>query len=176
MIKEAWRYLKKAPQIVNYFAADPVEVWLRLKAKLIEQPEQNRAPCPYTVHDDWERHLHENLGVPWPCKDVSEFWALWPNVIDSIEAKGLHVGVGFFGGFNDGDTELVRAIWCVTRHLRPKIAVETGVARGVTSRFILEAFDRNGSGVESSEAGWCSCSGRHRFELGVPFFRPGDIW
>jgi len=34
----------------------------------------------------------------------------------------------------------------LTRHLRPRNVVETGVAHGVTSRFILEALERNGGG------------------------------
>ena len=46
----------------------------------------------------------------------------------------------------NGDAGLVRAIWCLTRHLKPKKVVETGVAHGVTSRFILEALRRNGEG------------------------------
>ncbi len=41
---------------------------------------------------------------------------------------------------------MVRAIWCLARHLRPIRVVETGVARGLTSRFILEALLRNGNG------------------------------
>src|SRR4029453_1272831 len=40
----------------------------------------------------------------------------------------------------------VRAIWCLTRHLRPRTVVETGVGHGVTSRFVLEALERNGGG------------------------------
>ncbi len=37
-------------------------------------------------------------------------------------------------------------MWCLTRNLRPAKVVETGVARGFTSRFILEAMERNGTG------------------------------
>jgi predicted O-methyltransferase YrrM len=37
-------------------------------------------------------------------------------------------------------------MWCLTRNLRPAKVVETGVARGLTSRFILEAMERNGTG------------------------------
>jgi hypothetical protein len=40
----------------------------------------------------------------------------------------------------------VRAIWCLILHLDLKYAVETGVAHGITSRFVLEALARNGSG------------------------------
>jgi methyltransferase family protein len=41
---------------------------------------------------------------------------------------------------------MTRAIWCLTRHLQPDNLVEAGVARGITSRFVLEALDRNGAG------------------------------
>jgi predicted O-methyltransferase YrrM len=112
----------------------------------MEARERGRPPCLYEVEPDWERRLHETLDLPWPCQAAAEFRALWPRIIQSLEAKGLRVGVGSFGGFNDGEPEIVRAIWCLTRHLRPTNVVETGVARGVTSRFILEALERNGAG------------------------------
>ena len=76
----------------------------------------------------------------------SEFWALWPEVIEELERKGVRAGPLSFKGWNDGDAALVRSIWSLTRHLQPGTVVETGVAHGVTSRFILEALDRNGSG------------------------------
>jgi predicted O-methyltransferase YrrM len=37
-------------------------------------------------------------------------------------------------------------VWCLAAHLAPEKIVETGVARGITSRLILEALERNGSG------------------------------
>jgi hypothetical protein len=146
MIKTALRYLKKAPQVAQYIATDPLEVCLRLRAKFFERREKHKPPPYYEVDTDWERQLHDSLGVPWPCPATAEFWALWSEVIASLRSKGLEVGVGFFGGFNDGEPELVRAIWCLTRHLQPAKVVETGVARGISSRFILEALDRNGAG------------------------------
>jgi len=146
MTRNTIQYMRKAPRIARYIAREPAEVWLRLRAKFIERRERRRPPCPYEPEADWERRLHEIIGVPWPCQSSAEFWALWPQVIGSLQAKGLRVGVGAFAGFNDGEPELVRAIWCLTRHLRPTNVVETGVARGVTSRFILEALERNGSG------------------------------
>jgi hypothetical protein len=71
---------------------------------------------------------------------------LWPEVIKELNLKGIQAGPESFKGWNDGDAALVRAIWCLTRHLQPRNVVETGVAHGVTSRFILEALDGNGSG------------------------------
>lgn len=140
------RYTQKFPQIARYIASDPLEVWLRLSAKFYERLERHKAPPCYEVDTNWERRLHASLGVLWPCQATAEFSALWPAVIDSLQSKGLEIGVGFFGGFNDGEPELVRAIWCLARHSRPARVVETGVARGISSRFILEALERNGAG------------------------------
>lgn len=46
----------------------------------------------------------------------------------------------------DGGQTLVRVLWAVIRHRQPEYVVETGVARGVSSAFVLEALERNGSG------------------------------
>ena len=108
--------------------------------------ERKRPDCRYESDDNWEKQLHESLGVPWPCKEAAEFWALWPEVIRELEAKGIRPGPESFQAWNDGDAGLVRAIWCLIRHMRPKKIVETGVAHGVTSRCILEALARNGDG------------------------------
>jgi hypothetical protein len=87
--------------------------------------------------------MHELLGVPQPSQATAEFWALWPEVMGELKAKGIRAGPESFKEWNDGDAGFVRAIWCLTRHLRPRNVVETGVAHGVSSRFILEALERN---------------------------------
>jgi len=103
-------------------------------------------PCPYVIDDDWEEQLHAQIGAPWPCPAQDEFRVLWPQVIRPLEAHGLHLGRGAFAGWGDGEPGLVRALWCIVRHLRPSRVVETGVARGITTRFVLEAFERNAAG------------------------------
>jgi hypothetical protein len=77
---------------------------------------------------------------------ASEFRDRWPEIVKELRAKGIEPGPESFGSWNDGDAGLVRAIWCLIRHLKPGKVVETGVAHGVTSRFILEAMERNGGG------------------------------
>lgn len=67
-----------------------------------------------------------------------------------MQAKGVQTGPESFNGFNDGDATLLRTIWCIIRHLAPQHVVETGVAHGFTSRFALEALERNGAGHLSS--------------------------
>jgi predicted O-methyltransferase YrrM len=44
------------------------------------------------------------------------------------------------------DTGVFRDIYCIVRAFRPSIVVETGVAAGTTSSFILAALKHNGSG------------------------------
>jgi hypothetical protein len=47
-----------------------------------------------------------------------------------LKAKGVQASPASFKGRNDGTR---CAIWCLTRHLKPSKAVETGLAHGVTS-------------------------------------------
>ena len=132
---------------------DPVEVWISLGSDIAERTE-GRKPrfqqSPYVVTDDWERRLHEILGVSWPCQASAEFWPLWAEVLRPFNAKQVRIGRGAFDGWGDGEPGITRAAWCLVRHLQPAHVVETGVARGFTTQMILEAFERNGAGHLSS--------------------------
>lgn len=90
--------------------------------------------------------IHQLVGAPWPCPAIAQFESLWTNVIESLQARGLALGRGAFGGWDDADPALARAVWCLTVHLRPRVVIETGVARGLTTRIALEALERNGVG------------------------------
>jgi hypothetical protein len=128
---------------------DLVEARIRLwsyVAAISERRKPRFQQSPYVVTDDWERRLHEILGVPWPCQASEEFWPLWAEVLKPFETKKIHIGRGAFGGWGDGEPGFTRAAWCLVRHLKPAHVVETGVARGFTSRMILEALERNGAG------------------------------
>ena len=139
------RYLLKHPVTgVADLVADPIETWTTIREAYLEKREERRPQCPYEPELSWEQQLHEALGIPWPCDETQEFLEVWQQVISDLEAKGIRAGPESFRGWNDGDAGFVRAIWWLTRHLRPQNVVETGVAHGVTSRFILEALKRNG--------------------------------
>jgi hypothetical protein len=142
------RYLRFKP-IVQRAAVDPVEGWLAMRAHFAERGDWSKPhfhQSPYVVTDAWERRLHEVLGVPWPCADAVEFWNVWPRVLAPFREAGVRIGRGAFDGWGDGEPGLARAAWCLVHHLRPVNVVETGVARGMTSRIILEALERNGAG------------------------------
>ena len=140
-------YLLKHPLAgLKDLAEDPLQIWTTIRETYLANRELDRPQCPYEVDDQWESSLHSALGLPWPCKSHSEFWSLWPNVMRELESKGIRPGPMSFLSWNDGDAAFIRTIWCLTRALRPSNVVETGVAHGVTSRFILEALERNGRG------------------------------
>jgi Methyltransferase domain len=140
------RYLLTHPLSAADLVADPIETWTRIRDEYVAAREFRGTQCVYESDSAWEPWIHERLGVPWPCPFTTEFHTLWTEVIAELEAKGIKPGPESFVAWNDGDAGFVRAIWCLTRHLRPKTVVETGVAHGVTSRFILEALQRNGVG------------------------------
>jgi Methyltransferase domain len=144
-------------RIARAFVEDPVDAAIAVRERLAERHEMRAKrehgggfmpwpPCPYEEDADWERSLHAELGAPWPCPDAGGFAELWHEVIATLRARGVAPGRGAFAGWGDGEPGFVRAVWCIVRHSRPTAVVETGVARGITSRFVLEALEANGVG------------------------------
>ncbi len=102
------------------------------------------------VEPDWERRLHEMLGVPWPCPEHAPFELVWAAAKQTMAEHGMRVGRANYGDDDDADPGLARTLWCLVSHLRPGNVVETGVAHGLSSRIMLEALQRNGEGRLSS--------------------------
>jgi len=151
VLGSTFRYVARHPgRAVRALATDPLGVWDTLQGRLVQSREYRDGPCRWVPDRDWEAALHRALGVAWPCPEATQCRSLWPHVVADVETWGVRVGPESFNGFNDGDAALVRAIWCLVRHLKPRHVVETGVAHGFTSRFILEALERNGAGHLSS--------------------------
>lgn len=141
------RYFLRHPlRAVAAISSEPLEIWTTVQEAYVARREHPVPADLYCAEDGWERRTHELLGLEWPCPARAEFTALWPEVVGELTAKGIRVGPLSIKDWNDGDAGFVRAIWCLTRHLRPHNVVETGVAHGVTSRFIIEALERNGVG------------------------------
>jgi Methyltransferase domain len=100
----------------------------------------------YVLDEAWDQHLHDLLGATWPCPDRGRMDAHMTEVTARLAALGLKFGRGSYGMYSDADRSLCRAAWCVVVHLRPQVVVETGVARGVTSRVVLGALESNDQG------------------------------
>ena len=139
------QYLGRSVSTVASVASDPMEAWIRVRERYAAYRDGYMPADLYKADDNWESELHRILG-PGLDQLKAEFWVVWPQVIADLEAKGIQAGPASFKGWNDGDAAFVRAVWCLTRHLRPANVVETGVAHGVTSRVILEALEKNGNG------------------------------
>jgi predicted O-methyltransferase YrrM len=137
--------LRRHPfMVLNQAARDPLDTLAALQDNFYSRIE-SASSIDYIVDSDWENALHRRLGVS--SESVVEgFWPLWSTVVATLRAQGMAVGPFSFYEWNDGDAGFVRAIWCLIRHLRPASVVETGVAHGMTSRFILEALETIGAG------------------------------
>jgi Methyltransferase domain len=139
-------YLLRPFSTLASIASDPLEAWLRFQEQRAAYKEGPPPADLYKVQHDWEYQLHRRLELPDIEVVTKEFWSLWAKVVNELDTKGIRAGPASFKGWNDGDAGFVRAIWCLVCRLQPKNVVETGVGHGVTSRFILEALEKNGGG------------------------------
>jgi predicted O-methyltransferase YrrM len=135
-----------AVRAARAIAAQPYEGVERTLERLAERFDRRRPPWPYQRTGPCEERVHDLLGASWPCDEQGGFERAWDAVMADLAAGGLPVGRGAFGGWDDADVRLGRLAWCLARHLRPERVVETGVARGLTTRVLLEALARNGRG------------------------------
>ena len=140
------RTMTKVSRLMRFVVTDPGEAWVRTQDQFAERREHRASRCPYDPECDWERGLREILKTPSLCQAKSQFWDLWAEAVRPFKTNGIRIGRGAFGGWGDGEPGLVRAAWYLVRHVRPTNVVETGVARGFTARFILEALEENGGG------------------------------
>ena len=128
---------------------DPANGVERVREKLAERA---RPPGPVKLAADprWEDTLHGLLGSGWPCDEQFAFGTVWDDALERLAHRSLAVGRGMYCGWDDADAGFARAAWCLTRHLRPRTVVETGVARGLTTRAVLQALATNDCGELAS--------------------------
>jgi hypothetical protein len=125
------------------FMDNPVETALYIPERFGGR--HDYAPS-YTPDADWEARLHQWLGAAWPCPEGETLDRLMRDVESELQAQGLRWGRLTYGEYSDAEKSMARAVWCSVLHQRPSVVVETGVARGVTSRIVLEALKRNDRG------------------------------
>lgn len=146
MISSALRYVAEHPgRAFGALARNPVSVWETFHDRLVQRREFQRGPFTPQADAEWEQKLMLWLGTE-PYGMREDFDRLWPAVIAEMEARHIPTGPMSFAGYNDGDRGFVRAVWRLVRGMRPAHVVETGVGHGMTSRFILEAMERNQAG------------------------------
>jgi hypothetical protein len=138
--------VQRAVRVGLALAREPLESLERIRDKRAERGDRALPPPTYQPEAGFAQALHAALGAAWPCPEAVRFEAIWIEIEQTFAHKGLRFGRAAYGGWDDGDQLLARTIWCLVRHLRPTIVVETGVARGLTSRVILEGLEQNRSG------------------------------
>lgn len=138
--------MSRAVAIAGAFIREPLESFERFLEKRAEQKDHALGPPSYETETAMLESLHSVLRTPWPCGEEPDCEAALDQIAERLAAKGLRMGRGAYGGWDDADPGLAQAVWCLVRHLRPTNVLETGVARGVTSSLILEALERNDHG------------------------------
>jgi predicted O-methyltransferase YrrM len=126
--------------------AEPYEGIERTLERVARFREQHRPPWRYEAIGEIEERVHALIGAKWPCEERHGFDDVWTAALDELASRGLKIGRGTFGGWDDADARLAGLAWCLAQHLRPDRVVETGVARGLTTRVLLEALERSGRG------------------------------
>jgi hypothetical protein len=141
--------LQKLARVIRTFATDPLVVARALPGEFRQwhrsQHGSHKFPA-YEVDEAWDERLHDLLGAPWPCPMGQQLDPVMADIGVLLEASGLGSGRFTYAYYSDAENYLCRAVWCVALHARPQVVIETGVAHGVTSRVVLEALSRNGSG------------------------------
>lgn len=138
--------LRRLTRLAVTAARDPIDAAERVRERFAVARQKPHPPIGLRPDLAWEERLHEFLGTRWPCDMQTAFGLVWQSILKSLELQGLEAGRGAYCGWDDADPGFARTAWCLTRHAAPSAVVETGVARGLTSRVILEALTANGAG------------------------------
>jgi len=137
-----WRWAR----MVATAARDPLDGLERARERVVPIRRSPQPSSGLSSDSAGDEQLHALLGIDWPCEITNPFNSLWRSILNSLELQGLECGRRAYCGWDDADPGFARAAWCLTRHRAPGAVVETGVARGLTSRVILEALHANRSG------------------------------
>jgi predicted O-methyltransferase YrrM len=160
-------YLARALKSSVTEPRDTIERLMEKSAKRLDRVRRHESGPQMQADEDWERKLHAMIGAEWPCAEREAFAETWADVEATMAGHGLRMGRRSYGGDDDADPGLARALWCLVHHLQPAEVVETGVAHGVSSRVILEALARNEEGrLSSIDLPWVAVPERGR-EVGV---------
>jgi Methyltransferase domain len=134
---------QKIARLLRTFAADPVVVSRALPGEFRQWYRWTHGKARYPklqADEDWGERLHSLVGAAWPCPQREQLDGIMADIGTLLAAKGLRLGRGTYAYYSDAESSLCRAAWCVALHTRPEVVIETGVARGVTSRVVLEAL------------------------------------
>jgi hypothetical protein len=178
--RRGWRtevyYLVRTLAALRMLAEDPRVVYDRLRAKVGMRAERlTEMPLGLYAARSWEAALvvlEARLGPVAEVLEEPELRTVEAQLQRWFSNADLQ-GTPFPCDFN-ADRHLARLCYAVCRLLKPAIAVETGVAFGVTSAYVLKALEKNGGegALHSVDLPPLHAKGAERF-VGAAI--PGDL-
>lgn len=139
--------LSEAIKLLSRFPKNPSGVYDEFKVRLELRREHSQLPPPSYQPKDFEDVIS---GIEMCLKkNLREFLA--ESALAEIEERIRQnlqkiSSEAPFPLVHNGDLKLAHLCYAVCRATKPSVFVETGVAYGVTSSFILKALEINGSG------------------------------
>jgi len=131
--------------LAAYRHPDQLINWILMQVALVSDRLMPTAPSYSAI--DWPAALVELGGVfPGSARFLLEPEA---HQIEqhAREKSPIERGTGLLARALDSDLTLARCLYLMCRALTPSVVVETGVANGMTSAFILQALAVNNRGV-----------------------------
>lgn len=137
----------KAMRLLSVLLRHPTEFYDRATAILavrLKSPNEKRPIYCIVDQESAIRTLGDVVGPAWGSSFNEQSLA---DVAERIREEQARMPLDApFGTFHNGDLVLSQFCYSITRALRPKIVLETGVCYGVTSAHVLEALHLNGEG------------------------------
>lgn len=140
-------YIKKILLLGKIGLRSPSEFMDRLEAILTSRLDRylsNKADYKAVKPEDATRKLLDWLGGALGTEDVQKIKKIEKEVRERMELLEKQAP---FTTKHHGDFSLARTCFIACRVLRPETVVETGVAYGVTTAFILKALQINEKGI-----------------------------
>lgn len=138
--------LRKLVSLAAVLGRDPREFVHRVGAIAAGRIEPWRHERPVYDAVEWDTaslRLRDALG---PQFEEAQRETSLQSVEDDVRRRLDALRGGPISDRHNGDFLFGRCCYAVVRALQPEVVVETGVAHGVSSAYILAALDRNGSG------------------------------
>jgi predicted O-methyltransferase YrrM len=138
---------QKLRHLVPLLVREPREFYDRIRTKFETRSDrEHQHPYPYAAiaYEDGIAMLGRELEIDGEA-------ILREQAFTDIRAhvaaeRAMLPGRGPFTAAHNGDVTLASVVYLLARAAAPAIAVETGVAYGVTSAFLLQALNANGTG------------------------------
>src|SRR4051812_6926009 len=137
---------EKAKLLLQLLPSRPMEFYDRLQtmaacfADRSSEPARTPAGTPAALLEALSRRVGKHLD------EIVKEPALAEIERNVRQSQAELASVAAFGTFHNADFALSRLCYAVCRARKPRVVVETGVAFGVTTAFILKALEQNGSG------------------------------